>query len=103
MIADRLRAARELIADPEHWTQKRFACNKDGLTVNACSRSATRFCALGAVRRVGMPDEVECEAISRLNSAAAELYLVSMVSVNDKRTHADVLKVYDRAIQLAED
>lgn len=44
-----LRAARNLISDPKHWTRGSFARDKEGRMVLPEDRRATQWCAAGAI------------------------------------------------------
>ena len=102
-----LRAARARIADPKNWTTEFEARDVSGREVNAGSRSARCWCALGSLR-------AECHAQRKdmdfardlaetLREATNELFNCRLVAVaNDHYGHSAVLKIYDRAIELAE-
>lgn len=104
--AQELRLARELIADPCRWTKAGFyAENKHGWSVQPHDPVAHRFCAYGALMRIrnagpAQPNWVGCEAAEFLTRAAEGNR--SVVEINDQGTHEDVLRLYDRAIRLAE-
>lgn len=95
---DILRAARELIAEPEKWTQGAYARDIEGLSTNESSRRAVCFCSSGAVYRVGGRDLRRLDAISLLRRAMGG----DIVQFNDSHTHAEVLGRWDTAIILAE-
>lgn len=50
--SDVLRAAADLIEPEGAWTQNAFARGRSGREVEAASRSAVCFCAIGAIARV---------------------------------------------------
>lgn len=95
--------ARALIADPERWTQGAIART---LTGHICSKNdpaAVRWCAQGATWRVA---EDPCEALDLLDVIATEMGWNSdpeactpSANLNDHGTHADVLAMFDRAIE----
>jgi hypothetical protein len=108
-----LRAARALIADPEHWTRSAPArrwkpphghAQGDWVPSAATEQSARRFCATGALsavsgKRSGAP------GIGFLDAASHRLFETSIGRANDDArltTHADVLRAFDLAITLAE-
>jgi len=112
-------AARALIADPEHFTQRWFAARADGSTESKEGYSleindpeATRFCSLGALYHVaGETSEEAYEAARALKKAAwpiirhhgDEATVRSngkdpSVYVTDKYGHAAALAMYDAAI-----
>lgn len=84
-VSEVLRAARGRIDTPDKWCQGNYA-DGDG-----------RLCALGAL----MVDTNPPEAL-RLLYRAADAAGSTVASINDTRTHADVLALYDAAIALAE-
>lgn len=51
-VVDDLKATRELISDPAHWTTKVSARNAQGVHVLPLDPTATCFCVLGAIFRV---------------------------------------------------
>ena len=100
--AETLRAARELIADPEHWTQGCLARNKDGQPALYDGRSACSWFAIGAIRRTADDPYPAMEALDRA-AGASRLYMVGhAAAVNDTRDHAAVMDMFDRAIEEAE-
>lgn len=102
-----LRAARELIADPERWCQDVTALGRSGREVAPAGRAAVAWCAIGALRRTcaRQPPAAETfdEAFRALDHAAVGAGAPSVATLNDHRTHADVLAMFDRAIKEAED
>lgn len=99
-----LEAARATIADPERWVQgqERWA-NTDG---------SYRHCALGALRLVVKPKMLERVAVEDLLAEVtpdppAKFSLRApaqkVAFFNDTRTHADVLELFDRAIERAQE
>ena len=88
--ADALRAARALIAKPGTWIQGRFR--------NSCG-----FCSVGALLEA--PAAGANEWLRRaVNLHTNDRYGGSIIDWNDdpKRTHEEVLTVFDTAINLAE-
>lgn len=97
-----LTAARNLLADPKHWTKGSSARTPRGTRVPTFHPQATRFCSVGALVRCG---ENDLEARALLTMAAQTLTGrdVSVIGFNDSRrtTHDDVLQMFDLAIQFA--
>lgn len=106
-----LKAARALIEDPKRWTQKLAARAADGRMVGCEAGEATQWCAVGAAIRF----DAQCPRLD----AAAKLLGCSLgypdslrptAAVNDGKSflpdgstgHPAVLKIYDKAIELAE-
>lgn len=95
-----LRKAQDLIRDPSKWTQGSFAKTKDGEElVNGYDAGAVCWCAYGATEFVS--GQFTSAAEDYLRVAANELGK-SVVKVNDEDGHAAVMRLYDRAIELAE-
>lgn len=89
-----LRRARASISLPEKWTQGVEARNARGVEVNAESRSAVCWCAVGALRAAN-GGEFHVDAYDALVDATGCEFPSQF---NDKRTHAEVLVAFDRAI-----
>lgn len=88
--------ARALIEDPAHWTRNAFwRGGPDGDRIGA-----TQFCAVGALLTVtnhptGWDQPPAAEYLK------AEAPNCNVIGFNDHATHADVLRMYDRAIKNA--
>ena len=95
----RLEQARALIASPEAWCRGFWARDERGEAVAVRGESACSFCAEGATVRVG--DRGECRRL--LDRAARKLGCKDIVSLNDTRTHAEVLAAFDLAAELADE
>jgi hypothetical protein len=96
-----LRAAKAKIERPENWCQFAIARDITGRAVSWDDLSACRWCASGAVRAAA--GEESCTAHSILNVVAGEINPTWVISdVNDDRDHPTVLRMFDRAIELAE-
>ena len=107
-----LRAARELIADPERWTRSAPArrCRQgrgrgkgrhkgEWLPTHSTDPRAERWCAAGALCKVsgvrsGAP------GFALLDAAAVRLFGVGIGRANDdpRIGHADILRCFDEAI-----
>lgn len=99
-IASKLRAAKALIATPETWCQGtwgRTACDAPATR----GRNAARFCSWGAlVQLLGISGYGA--ALGYLNKAALEMGHTGATNLNDLTDHPTVLRMFDRAIALAE-
>ena len=99
-MVETLKKARDLIADPAHWTQGVSARTKNGVPCNLSDGYS--FCAIGAIDRAlygialdpngGFPHSILRKAIRR----------PSIVDWNDRSSHETVLAGFDAAIALAE-
>lgn len=104
-LVDTLRAARELITEPQNWTQGYYAANGRGMHVEPEEDSATCFCALGAIRRVTQEPHERVyfkQAWSLLQEVAKDARGTHVADVNDNIGHLAVLSLYDEAIKRAE-
>ena len=104
-VAQALRAARELIAAPERWTQQAQARDADGQRVPAQSNAACCWCVAGAVEHVcHLRPVIWSAAISALIAALPRGYPHDAPSIglyNDSRTHRTAIRWLDRAIAAA--
>lgn len=91
-----LRMAMRLISNPKRWLKGREAISNYGLSCNANSPKAIRFCALGAIRKFGDTGEAE----SWLNQTCRG---EDIVEINDdpKTSHAKIIRKFGHAIKLA--
>lgn len=97
--AEILKKARELIKDPENWTQKACARDKYGYEVEVDSKEAYCFCTIGAIAKVsGRSTDGDARNVLRDIIGGSR----SIANFNDGHTHPQVLDVFDRAIALAE-
>ena len=92
MTKQQYRDARKLIEDPAHWCQHTAYCTDENGVVVA-------RCAMGAVSMIAANDHVY-----ELRQAATEINGHWAVSaLNDATDHATVLRMFDRAIELAKE
>jgi hypothetical protein len=106
--AEILRAARERIKDPERWTQSgAFACAADGRPMSPFADLAVCWCVRGSLYRetwsVSAAHEVEMFLREAMGADFTSPDFEELAAFNDapETTHADVLALYDRAIDLA--
>ena len=90
--------AREKIADPEHWTQHRYAATADGSTCYPTSRLAVRWCAIGSLNAVAGTGNIMDKVHIAHIALQAALGGNSVVEWQDEHNHADVLDLFDRTI-----
>jgi hypothetical protein len=92
-----LTTGRELLADPKNWTKGWFARTKDGSTTHPDDPKAVCFCSIGAVGKT-TPGQIKLrrDVINLLDQVTG-----GIVQFNDNSTHAEVLAVWDKAIELA--
>lgn len=90
-------AARELIEDPERWTQEESARDADGKGVPIGSPEACQWCAMGALSKIA-PDGLMLSRTRVALLRGTGTYSVSMFNDAPGRTHAEVLAAFDKAI-----
>ena len=93
--------ARALIRDPKDWIQGTAARDVYGMHASALSAGATRFCAVGAVRRVSKLSLLDTEYKLATLALQTALKGGSVSIFNDRlgRKHSEVIAVFDRAIE----
>lgn len=103
-----LKEARELLSDPQRWTQKVYARNEGGSSTREIQK-AVCWCPLGALAKVGgMNTPLDAGIIlydAQLRLAATTLRSAmggNIALFNDRRSHAAVLRAFDNAIQMME-
>jgi len=92
-----LRGMRELLAVPERWTREYYALDKDGEFCGPRSDGAICWCILGAAEVAG------AGLAPQIDAAMKVLYPLmgdSVVVFNEQASHAEVLAVLDKAIEL---
>lgn len=97
-----LEAARALLSDPSHWTQRVSARDSAGLPVAFNEPRACKFCAGGAVAKVAinMPGPEYEQAIAAMYAAAKhDLNAGGLVQVNDYMGYEATLRMFDKAIE----
>ena len=101
-VGDALRAIRELLADPEHWTQSSPARTKDRIPCKVTNPKAHSRCLTGAVRVVAPDFPLRGWVNERLGRALrtrSKGHWWTLMGYNDHRgtTHADILALIDEA------
>ena len=97
-VAELLVKAKELIADPERWCQGRVAKDSLGRPTYPNSGNATAWCAFGALERLAPTPDVVSSAVDFLGAFTDG---ESIGYWNDHHTHAEVMELFDRAIEMA--
>lgn len=114
-----LKAARELISSPEHWIKGVLALPFDGVAdegeeLDVMDPKSTCFCSLGALYRAngknsiysGWRDTRALPGYNELALAVSEIAATSEIADfndDDETEHADVLRMFDLAIGIAEE
>lgn len=100
-VVSGLTAARNLIADPDHWVRGTLARDEHRRDVDPRSSAAIRFCAQGALLRVGLKVSDYGRADELLMMASRQLHGMGYVEVNDGIGHRAIIAVFELAIQMA--
>lgn len=94
-------AARKVIEKPENWTQGTMVRDIYGEAIFIHSSRAVCFCAMGALHKV--IGDTSDEWLNVVDDAAATLASAARVDTvagfNDIHTHAEVLALFDKAIE----
>ena len=92
--------ARELISKPEAWTKRSYARSAGGDPVVPYSPKAACWCVSGAISISGRDITVRWAARDAILFAAGTS-VMDVPTWNDapERTHAEVLAVFDKAIE----
>ncbi len=105
---DVLLGVKELLSDPNKWTQGAAAVDNEGGSVYPTDRSACQFCLIGGVSRVlgqgpfSEKSTLHAEVCEVLRSACREIAgNAYLTRYNDSHTHAEVMGLLDKAIELA--
>lgn len=97
-VHDTLVAARAVIAKPENWTINALARDKHNEPTHANADDAVCFCAAGAIRKaVGSIDMNVIEALEEVLLDRGQD--PNVPTFNDRSTHAEVLALFDAAIE----
>jgi len=88
--------ARNLISKPENWTQRAVARTPEGHRTSALSTNAVCYCAMGALIKI-----YPLYQGSRHIGVLAKAMGADVAYYNDNHTHAEVLAMFDKAIELA--
>lgn len=110
-VVERLKDAKELIKDEQHWTKGTSARNRSGKSCESLDESAHSFCMLGAVQRANSEATATSAAFVGMKACAALKHslpkgfkgFTGTIEFNDSddTTHKDVLDVFDTAIEYA--
>lgn len=100
--AEVLRLAKAKIADHSHWTTRVFARSAEATTVRPTDPKACQWCATGAVWAIEGKSLPHYSALHALRCALPGKHSVSIEAFNDSAAHAEVLALFDKAIEIAE-
>lgn len=104
-VVEILKEAKSLIDTPEKWTKETYARSTSGGVISEHEDGAVCFCSLGAFFRVAKSaDVVYMDSGWDILIKAVKLIKPTAYSVatfNDNHTHAEVMAMWDKAIELA--
>jgi hypothetical protein len=105
-----LRAGRALIADPQHWTTGALAKDDRGRHVSPFDKDAVCWCSIGALKKVTPSNLIFDLSMDSLRIAIKDLSLwpnntcplscPTVDKANDGLPHQEVLRMWDRAIEI---
>lgn len=105
-VLEVLETARVILTKPENWTRKAYARDARGERVSPKAHQAKCFCSIGALDRAGgrfgRPELGLISDARRYLTTAAGM---NVEEYNDRpsTTHADVINLFGRAIELVKE
>lgn len=104
--SETLRAAKAVIENPENWTQQMYGrrAKHSGHHLMGYDPEATCWCSVGALQKV-VGNEAVYHLECKLSDAArliANTKVENAVHFNDHRSHDEVMRMFDLAIERAE-
>lgn len=97
-----VRAAIELISDPERWTRNILARDRAGHRCPASHPSAVRWCIVGALIKTGDVDRVP-SAVTALNTILTKSGVLDVIAANDdSKNHTELIKLLWKAYKTLE-
>lgn len=97
-----IKAARELISDPDRWTQGAYAKDNLGRWTYVSSPDAKCWCSTGAVYKAAVCDiQASIRVLKALDKAVGVHTKLrsNIIHFNDAHTHPEVLAIFDKAIE----
>lgn len=105
-LSEILTGARDRIADPKRFLRGTYAIDGRGHTVHPTDPDAVRWCSRGAIAAESglpiAPHDAGTGPYRLLDRAAFDLFADKTYRINDINSHADVLRMFDRAIEFAQ-
>lgn len=103
-LSQTLTEAKALISSTENWITRDYASDRQyGLSFSIQDPDATCFCALGAATRATGQTDIFNEATKALHAELPEGHtMVSLFNDDEDTTHADIMALFDRAIDKAQ-
>ena len=98
-LREALVAVRELLADESRWTKGVYARTKWGTPIDSQNPYAVRWCVAGAATKICGDNPLRYVVQGTFCAGAPD----SIVVINDRSTHAEVLARLDAAIERCKD
>lgn len=99
-VVKTLKAARKLLSGRGAWMRHWFAADKEGAHVASRDPAACKWCSLGALNSVAMPNQELCDSAAEAIEAVVG---TNLITFNDRATSKrQVLAAFDAAISKAE-
>lgn len=98
-VHDVLVRARQIISRPEAWTQRALARDKDSNPVPVSSDLAVCFCSYGADQKAASELNAGLRICAEADYALQRAAGMGVATFNDSGSHAEVLAVFDKAIE----
>lgn len=102
-----LQQAKLLIATPETWTTRSYAKDNEGNSCSDLDEDACSFCSSGAINRASrnagsfLFNKAEHHLQTVTRDKVGDNINCSYLAYNDRHTHAEVMELWDQAIELA--
>lgn len=108
---DRLLLARKKIENPENWTQGELARNINGKPVPVKDTSAVQWCLIGAIQHGTNYNSwfytencsIFPSGIRKILNTVIGTESTHISDFNDSHSHAEVLALLDKAIEMTKD
>jgi hypothetical protein len=98
-----LKAIKDLIKDPEHWTQVAIARDINGQPTFTLAKNAVSWCLKAAMYKVGNYNQiVGKEPFNRARLTLNRIVGCDCGLFNDSHTHTEVIALLDKAIEMTE-
>jgi hypothetical protein len=93
-----LKAARDLISDPEHWTKRANARDSYGEIIGCSQPEAVRWCAYGALNKVSRGDSATIRKAYDYLMGVNNFQGTTLEGINDVWGHMRIISAFDAAI-----
>lgn len=100
LLVDVLKSTKARIQDPKNWIQGYYIAKDND--PNCRESEANQWCAIGSLCREANGISTRNSIWDLLTKVAKEMGKETISQVNDQMTHADVMKMFDLAIEKAE-